>query len=127
MKSNSPSYNLSLIDKKLIRLLQEDCTRGKETIAAVLGVSTATVRRRIKKLNEAGIVQLVARVDPNKIGNPLTTIIGFDIAHDKLVNAVKSLASKPEIAWISTTTGGFDIMAIARFESTEDLSEFMQR
>ena len=37
------------------------------------------------------------------------------------------LAQRPEIGWVSTTTGRFDILALARFASTDELSDFVEK
>ena len=42
-------------------------------------------------------------------------------------NIIKKLAKMPEIRWVSTTTGRFDVIALARFRSNYDFSEFMTK
>ena len=54
-------------------------------------------------------------------------MITLDVAHDKLESAMKTLGKQPEIKWLSTTTGRYDIIAMAQFRSTDCLSDFMTK
>ena len=114
------------LDEKLIELLRHDARPSSETLAKHLKVSPATVRRRIKRLIKKEVIRIVAVADPNKTGIPLAAIITFDVAHDKMESALELLASRPEIKWVCSTTGRFDIISLARFSSTEELAKFVQ-
>ena len=118
---------LNPLDEKLIHRLGEDARQSSETLAKQLNISPATVRRRLRKLIRSGIIRVVAVADPVKAGFPLTAAITFDIAHEKLEVAVQKLAGYSAIKWVATTTGRFDVLALATFRSTEELSDFVQR
>jgi DNA-binding Lrp family transcriptional regulator len=114
------------IDKQIVRLLAQDARQSSETLAKQLGISSATVRRRTSKLIRTGAIHVVAVPDPAKFGLSFVTIIALDVAHDKLDSMARLLASKEQVMWISTTTGRFDIIALASFSSAEDFYEFVQ-
>ncbi|MFH1651359.1 MAG: Lrp/AsnC family transcriptional regulator [Chloroflexota bacterium] len=116
----------SKLDERLIQLLQEDGRQSSNVLAKKLGVSSATVRRRIKRLVQAGLLRIVGLVDPDKAGLPFTAIIALDVSHDRLDNALKSLASRPEVIWVCATTGRFDVIAIAHFPTSADFSNFLR-
>ena len=118
---------LNPLDEKLVHRLGEDARQSSERLAKQLNVSPATVRRRLRKLIGSGVIRVVAVADPVKAGFPLTAVISFDIAHEKLETAVQKLAGYPAIKWVAATTGRFDVMAQAVFRSTEELSDFVQR
>ncbi len=118
---------LNPLDEKLIHQLGENARQSSETLAKQLNVSPATVRRRLRKLIRSEIIRVVAVADPVKAGFPLTAVIAFDIAHEKLEVAVQKLAGYSAIKWVATTTGRFDVLALATFRSTEELSDFVQR
>jgi Lrp/AsnC family transcriptional regulator for asnA, asnC and gidA len=115
------------IDEQLVQLLETDACQTSEALARQLQVSATTVRRRIRRLSESSAIRRVALVDPSKFGFPLVAVVAVDVAHDKLESAMQALASLPETTWVSSTTGRFDILLLARFRSTEDLSRFVQR
>jgi len=115
------------IDVQIVRLLGQDARQDSETLAKQLDMSSATVRRRLRKLIRDDLIRIVGVVDPTKFGFPVAVVITLDVAHEKLKAAVKALAERPEIRWVSITTGRFDIIALARFRSNDSLSEFMTK
>lgn len=116
-----------LIDEKLVQLLGQNAKQTSETMANQLKISAATVRRRLRKLIRDDLVRIVGVVDPADFGFPVAAVITIDVALDKLESAMEELAKRPEVRWVSTTTGRFDIIALARFRSNNSLSDFMTK
>ena len=119
--------SLDALDEKIINVLKENARQSSEKLAKKLNVSPTTVRRRLKKLSRTGAVRMVALVDPSKAGISLLTIIAFDVAQDGVDSTLQLLSEQPEIKWISTTTGRFDIVVEAAFRNTNELSDFLQK
>jgi DNA-binding Lrp family transcriptional regulator len=113
------------IDKGLVRLLGQDGRQNSEALAKQLNISSATVRRRLRNLIKDGALRFIGIVDPAKFGFPVAVMITLDVAHDKLQSAMEKLSNYPETRWVSTTTGRFDIITLARFSSNDSLSKFM--
>lgn len=118
---------MDIIDTKLIRLLADDAKQSSEKLARKLHLSAATVRRRLRRLLSSGTVRILAISDPIKSGFPITAVIAFDVSHTGLDSALRELAAEPNILWAATTTGRFDIIALARFQTTEHLSDFVEK
>ncbi len=56
------------LDRKILRLLQEDSTHAVADVAKKVGLSTTPCWRRIQKLEEEGVIQRrVAVLDPVKV------------------------------------------------------------
>ncbi|MBI2860416.1 MAG: Lrp/AsnC family transcriptional regulator [Chloroflexi bacterium] len=118
---------LDSLDRKLIQLLQEDARKSSEALAKQLGVSAATVRRRTRKLLRNDVLRVSAIVNPDKVGLHLTALMAFNVAHDALDDVIKMLAKRPEVKWVATATGRFDILAVVQFHSTDGLSAFVEK
>ena len=118
---------MDLLDEHLIKLLAQDAQVSSEVLAKKLKVTPATVRRRLSELIKKKVVRILAAVDPNKVGLPLAAVIAYNVEHDKLDLAVNLLAHRPEVTWISTTTGRFDIISLVRVASTDELYEFINK
>ena len=114
------------LDAKLMRLLAKDARQSSEALAKQLEVSAATTRRRITRLLNSKVLRIVGVVDHSKIGFPVAVIVGFDVEHKEVSSFMKILASRPEVRWSSITTGRFDVMALLRFHSTDELYNFIQ-
>ena len=115
------------VDEQIVRLLGQDARQNSETLAKQLNLSAATVRRRLRKLLLSDLLRIIGVVDPASFGFPVLVIITLDVNHGKLELAMEELSKRPEIISVSTTTGRYDIIAIARFRSTECLSEFVTK
>jgi len=68
----SSSKKLDRLDCELIGLLQTDGRMPNNAIAQKLGISEYTVRRRMKRLIDGGVIRIVA------VANPID--LGFEIA-----------------------------------------------
>lgn len=69
------------LDKKILRLLQEDATLAVADVAKRVGLSTTPCWRRIQKLEEDGIIQRrVAILDPRKINARVTVFVSIRTA-----------------------------------------------
>ena len=116
---------MDLLDQELIKLLAKDASKSNLFIAKKLKVTAATIRRRKVQLMKQGALRILGAVSPKKIGYTVTVVVAFDVEASKLGSAIKMLSSRPEVTWISTTTGRFDIIALIRLQSTDELSEFL--
>ena len=113
------------IDEQIVRLLGQDARQNSETLAKRLNLSSATIRRRLRKLLRNDSLHIIGAVDPARFGLPLVVVITLDVSNGKLESALELLANRPEVEWISSTTGRFDIIALGRFPSHKSLSEFL--
>ncbi len=115
------------VDEQIVRLLGQDARQNSETLAKQLNLSAATVRRRLRKLIKSDLLRIIGVVDPASFGFSLVVVITLDVTHDKVELAMEKLSKRPEVRFVSTTTGRYDVIAIARFRSTESLSEFVTK
>ncbi len=118
--------NLDETDNKLIKLLEQNAWQSSGTLANVLHVSAATIRRRLRRLIQKGVLRAVAIVDSGTVAPTLNAIIALNIAHQDIVKVMKKLADLSEIVWCGLTTGQFDAILLTRFHSTEDLHGFLR-
>ena len=72
------SENYTQADIKILNILQMDATRSLDSIAEEIGVSLNTCWRRVKSLEETGILEgRVALIDNEKVGLPLTVFVSI--------------------------------------------------
>jgi len=66
------------MDVKILKILQEDCTRPVADIGKEIGLSTTPCWRRMQKLEEAGIItKRVALLDPVKVNAGVTVFVSI--------------------------------------------------
>ncbi len=114
------------IDEQLVRLLQKDCRQSSQELAKKLHISPRTVRRRMNNLLDSKVISNVVIVDPAAFGYPVVAMIAFNIVPGKVKAATEALASRHEVKWLTSTAGRYDILALARFRSTDEASDFLE-
>jgi Lrp/AsnC family transcriptional regulator len=64
------------LDRKILRLLQEDSTLAVADLAKKVGLSTTPCWRRIQKMEEDGVIKRrVAILDPEKVNTKVTVFV----------------------------------------------------
>ena len=115
------------VDRQLINILNDNAEYSSEILAKKLNVSSSTIRRRISKLTQQGILRIIAIPDPERIGFHTVIVLGLNVDREKLDSILLQLSNRLDvIKWLSATTGRFDIMAIAWFRSSDDLYYFLE-
>ncbi|MYW62585.1 AsnC family transcriptional regulator [Streptomyces sp. SID8379] len=118
MARDSADSALSLTDQRLVAALQWDGRVTAERAAQVLGLSPATVRRRLHALTADGTVRVVVSpvARPRGGGSAGALFLRIRVLRGKLDTIVAALAARDDIPFIDVTTAGDEIFAIARTE-----------
>ena len=73
MAKPSPPITLDAFDLAILTILQRDNTTPQRVIGEAVNLSAPAVQRRIKRMEESGVIQAnVAIVDPARVGQPIT-------------------------------------------------------
>ena len=71
-----PIQSLDKLDRAILRLLQENGRETYDVVGAQVGLSPSAVLRRVKRLEEAGVIdRYVAIVKPESVGLGLTAYL----------------------------------------------------
>ncbi|MEM1517523.1 MAG: Lrp/AsnC family transcriptional regulator [Nitrososphaerota archaeon] len=112
----------------LIKLLREDARRSYTELAGVFGVSEAAVRKRIRKLEEEGVIKkYTVVVDLRKLGYNVHVLIGIDASPEKFLYIVDELKKIEEVINLYTSTGDHMMLAECWFKDSQELSEFVKK
>jgi Lrp/AsnC family transcriptional regulator, regulator for asnA, asnC and gidA len=118
-------YDLDVVDRQIIHILQQDGRTPNVEIARRTGISEATVRKRLERLVATGTIKITAVPDPAKVGLSTVTFLSFHVELAQLDQIVAQLARSPEVRSIYYTTGESDLIAEAWFPSSDDLLRFL--
>jgi Lrp/AsnC family transcriptional regulator, regulator for asnA, asnC and gidA len=97
-------------DRAIIEALQKDGRRPYGAIAAEVGLSEAAVRRRVQRLRQSGVVQIVAVTDPLQLGFSRQALVGINVDGDVRGVAAK-LEAVGEVDYVVMCAGSFDVLA----------------
>ena len=89
-----------------------------------MGLSEAAVRQRVQRLQEAGVIQIVAVTDPLQLGFRRQAMVGIRADGD-LVAVADALAAMPEVDYVVITAGRFDVLVEVVCEDDEHLLELL--
>ncbi len=99
------------LDEKLITLLRHNGRRSISDIAIDLGVSRATVRARMERLENSGdIIGYTVILRSDAVDLPVRGIMMIEIEGHVADRVVKALGGFSEISAIHTTNGRFDLV-----------------
>jgi len=113
------------LDRQIIHLLQEDSRMPSAEIARRLGVAERTVRARINRLVQDGVVKLVAIVNPAALGYDVTADIFLEVEPGRLEEVARQLVDMEEVAYVGLTTGDRDISIQVFVPSVDALYRFI--
>jgi len=93
-------------DKKIIELLQQDGRMEDLETARKIGISHDTVKRRRKKLEDAGYIKIQANINPRKLGYTNVFILGITLAPGIDIRKIaEKLASRKEFFFVALSLG----------------------
>lgn len=113
------------LDQKIVSQLSVDGRLTKLEIARRLGVTETTVRKRINRLVQDGIINIVALTNPYKFGRAVDAFIGVSARIDRVGVVVQELAAMEEVRYAGLVSGRHDIMIVASFPSHDELADFL--
>ncbi len=108
--SGLPSGLLDDANRAIIEALQRDGRRAYGAIANEVGLSEAAVRRRVQRLRENGIIQIVAVTDPLQLGFHRQAMVGIRVEGDVRQVAAK-VSALEEVDYVVMCAGSFDLLA----------------
>ncbi|MEV4127202.1 Lrp/AsnC family transcriptional regulator [Nocardia sp. NPDC049707] len=98
------------LDRRIIAALQLDGRRTFSNLADELGIPASSVRYRTKRLEDAGILQIVGIANPLAIGFDRLAMIGVRVRAGRAREVCEALAALPETSYVVMTSGRFDVM-----------------
>ncbi|MCE2907849.1 MAG: Lrp/AsnC family transcriptional regulator [Burkholderiaceae bacterium] len=111
-----PTNRIDAIDQRILQALQTDGRATYDELAQAVGLSASAVLRRVKRLEEAGVIAgYVALVDPGRVGLPLTAYISVRLAktsasRNPIDDFAAAVQTWPEVVECAALTGEMDYL-----------------
>lgn len=101
---------LDNLDFAILQQLQEDGRKSFTDIADVLNVSIGTIRTRTTRLLEDKTLQVIGRVDTNKVGFGAYAHIAITVKSiDLIEEVIEALSRFTEISFMAEVSGEYDL------------------
>jgi DNA-binding Lrp family transcriptional regulator len=111
------------LDRQLIAILSKDARVSNRKIAADLGVTEGTVRGRIKRLQQDGLIAFTAITGFSLSNHAKLAFIGVQTEVGSVREVAHKIAEIPLVTGVMITMGQFNILAICVFDELENLVE----
>ncbi|MCR9135074.1 MAG: Lrp/AsnC family transcriptional regulator [Alphaproteobacteria bacterium] len=102
------------LDRKILRLLQEDSTLAVADVAKKVGLSTTPCWRRVQKLEEEGVIRRrVALLDQTKINAKVTVFVSIRTnshSSEWLLRFSEVISQFPEVVEFYRMSGDVDYL-----------------
>jgi len=121
---------LDKFDRAILELVQRDNTTALRLIAEQVNLSTAAVQRRIKRMEEKGMITgNVAIVDPTAVGRPITIIVEVMTERTSLdeLEKMKAHFAVPEVQQCYYVTGEVDFVLVLTVASMQEYQVLARR
>ncbi len=114
------------IDKNNLAIIKHlrNGRKSYKKIAQDLSVSENTVRTRVQKLIDKGVLDISGLVNPESINGHRMVIVGVKLQSMDLVNKGKEFSDLRGVVSVSVVTGRFDLILIVLLKSGFGLLEF---
>jgi Lrp/AsnC family transcriptional regulator for asnA, asnC and gidA len=113
------------LDWKIIGILSKTHITTS-MLAKRLGVSEGTIRQRLKKLQEKGILQIRALRDPNILENQQLAMVAATLNEARLLNQkAQEISQLKNVLSVSIVSGRYDFLIEVLVESNKGLVNFL--
>lgn len=115
-------------DFELIKLLMKNSRTPYVKLGELLGVSETAIRKRVKKLEEDGVIRrYTIEVDPKKLGFKVNALIGLDTVSERFIAVIEELKAMEEVLSLYSASGDHMILLECWFKDSDELTRFVKR
>lgn len=118
-------YQFDETDRKILDILKLNGRATNQKIARLLKISAATVSARIRQMEEAKAMRIVAATDFAAFGYNILLAIGVEVQGRSAESVAEELARLPHVVSINLVTGSKDIEILVVAQEFAELSDFL--
>ena len=118
-------YSVDEIDEEIINELRIDGRASFTEMANKIGISSATVSRRVANLVRKGIIEIAVVANPTKLGRHVVAFLGLQVVPSKINEVFSKLADYPHFPLLMTLVSGYNILAVASLPDLDELLKFI--
>ncbi len=114
------------LDFSIVSCLQKDGRMSFTVMADQLKVSVGTIRTRMNKLIEDGTINIIGRVDPDKVGFRSYAHIAVFVRPATMKEKVaQKISHLPEVSFLAMTSGDYDLEVDVMCRDNDHLVDFV--
>lgn len=118
-------------DRRILAIMQRNCRTTIQQISDEIGLSTASIQRRLRSYRDSGVIKAeVAQLDQKQLGLGITAIVSVELERDSVdqTEAFKRKAQlDPNITNFYCIAGDADFLMIVIASDISDYEAFTHR
>lgn len=114
------------LDQELLQELQNDGRQSYTQLAKRFLVSEGTIRKRVKDLQNSGVMKIKAVLNPYRMGYNCISIMALQVKMADLHQVGEILSQKGNISHLAFVAGRYDLLALVVTRTPEELSNFIK-
>lgn len=122
---------IDAIDRRILAALQQDAAISHQELAERVGASSASCWRRIKAMEQAGVLTRTVRlVDPDKVGRGVNVLCNIRMrSHAREARSAfeQFVDGRPEIVECFSMSGEWDYLIRVVVADVEDYNRFLMQ
>jgi Lrp/AsnC family transcriptional regulator, regulator for asnA, asnC and gidA len=123
--TSAAEHGLDPTERVIVSELQRDGRVTTNALAKRANVSEVTARRKLRRLRDEGIVQIVAAVDPFQVGFQSPALVGIKVERDKLHDVAATLCQHPAVRYVAASTGNFHLVIEVVASTNQELATIL--
>ena len=120
LKSEHRAEGMDEVDHRIVALLRRDGRMPYRSIANELGLTEATVRSRVRRMEESDSMRVVAVTDIEAAGFGMLLAVGVEVEGRPASAVAEELATIDEVFSVSVVIGSHDIEILDNGLSVEE-------
>ena len=114
-------------DAGILEILRNNARTHFLDIAKRLKVSESTIRKRVARMENEGIIKKYAAiVEPSKVGYGSVALVGIDVKPEKFLEIGRKLTELENVKFVATSTGDHMLMIEIWMENASELRNFVR-
>ncbi len=119
------NFQFNELDNSIIEILKKDGRASNQKVADELGVTTSMVSTRIRRMEQAKAMKVVAVSDFSAFDYNVLLPIGVDVKGRRANDVAEDLAKLDEVASVQLVSGKHDIEILVTLAHLEEMSDFL--
>ena len=120
------NFVLDEVDRAIVQQLRDNGRATNQQIAETLGLTAATVSSRIRRMEDANKLRVVAVSDFAAHGYNMLMQVAIEVDGRPASEVATELAELPEIFAAHLVTGRHDIDILIALHNSDELPDFLQ-
>jgi DNA-binding Lrp family transcriptional regulator len=118
----SDAVEIDDLDRRIVERLRVDGRETNRSIASALGIGEATVAARLRRLDSANAVHVVALTDMQRMGPQWFAFLFLRVSGRPVLDVAAELAALPQTIFVNVHTGRFDLICGVLTRDREELA-----